>query len=335
MTKYTNKKIDAGIIGSGYGNYVILEAINKLNFIKNKTIFGRNKNKIEKLFMSGKVNIADHSIQKFINRNNELLCIATLPNIQYEILKKIKLNKYRYYLLEKPLANNFNNCKKLFKKFKNIKSRVAVDFIFLALKSFQNFKKILKNKNIKQVRIKWHFNAFHFRKKIINSWKKKPKFGGGIYHFYIIHIIAYINYFFGRILKIENKKEIKNTSNDLCGVKLNLVCKNKLKIYLDFNSNSKKKIHSINVYTSKNNFKLENKSNDYVKNFKIITNKKNKKISKNFLFKKNYKNLDSRVEPVVELIKKLVIKKKPISTIKDAYIASEDLQKIIKKNATN
>ena len=141
MTKYTNKKIDAGIIGTGYGNCSILEAINKVNFIRNKTIFGRDKEKIKKLFKSGKVNIADHSIQKFINRDNQLICIATLPNIQYEFLNKIKLNKYRYYFLEKPIASNYIKSKKLFNKFKKIKSRVAVDFIFLGLKSFQNFKK--------------------------------------------------------------------------------------------------------------------------------------------------------------------------------------------------
>lgn len=253
MTKYTNKKIDAGIIGTGYGNYVILEAINKVNFIRNKTIFGRDKEKIKKLFKSGKVNIADHSIQKFINRDNQLICIATLPNIQYEFLNKIKLNKYRYYFLEKPIASNYIKSKKLFNKFKKIKSRVAVDFIFLGLKSFQNFKKIINKINIKEVKIKWHFNAHHFRKKISGSWKKNSKYGGGIYHFYIIHIIAYINYFFGRISKIENKIEIKNITNELCGVILNLVCKNKIKIHLDFNSNSKDIIHSIEIYTKKKN----------------------------------------------------------------------------------
>ena len=334
MTKYTNKKIDAGIIGTGYGNYVILEAINKISFIRNKTIFGRDKEKIKKLFKLGKVNIADHSIQKFINRDNQLICIATLPDIQYEFLNKIKLNKYRYYFLEKPLASNFIKSKKLFNKFKRIKSKVAVDFIFLGLKSFQNFKKILNKINIKEVKIKWHFNAHHFRKKITRSWKKNSKYGGGIYHFYIIHIIAYINYFFGRISKIENKIEIKNISNELCGVILNLVCKNKIKIHLDFNSNSEDIIHSIEIYTKKKNFKLENKSKDYVKNFKIVTNNRKTKTYKNFPFKNDLKNLDSRVEPVIELIKKLVIEKKPISTIKEGFNASEDLQKIINKNAS-
>ena len=47
------------------------------------------------------------------------------------------------------------------------------------------------------------------------------------------------------------------------------------------------------------------------------------------------RKLDSRVQPVIELLKKLVIEKKPISTIKEGFNASEDLQKIIKKNATN
>ena len=85
----------------------------------------------------------------------------------------------------------------------------------------------------------------------------------------------------------------------------------------------------------KKKFKLQNKSKDYVKNFKIVTNNKKTKIYKNFPFQKDLKNLDSRVEPVIELIKKLVIEKKPISTIREGFNASEDLQKIIKKNVTN
>ena len=89
--------------------------------------------------------------------------------------------------------------------------------------------------------------------------------------------------------KIENKIEIKNITNELwCN--LNLVCKNKIKIHLDFNSNSKDTIHSIEIYTKKK-FKLQNKSKDYVKNFKIVTNNKTKNYKK-FPFKKDLKNLD-------------------------------------------
>ena len=195
--------ISAGIIGTGYGNYVILEALNKSNFISRKIIYGRNKSVLNKILLTKKVNQTYISLKKFLKNELSLICVATTPNIQFKILNEINIKKYNYFFLEKPLANNFKNSKKLYLKFKSIKSRVAIDFMFLGLESFLKFKKIINNKKILQVNIKWHFKAYHYKKNISNSWKKDKRYGGGIYYFFIIHIIAYINFFFGRIKKIE------------------------------------------------------------------------------------------------------------------------------------
>lgn len=324
------KKINAGVIGTGYGNYVILEALNKIRYINQTFIYGRNKLKIKKLSLNKKAQITYTSLKAFLKNDKiSLICLATIPKKQYQILNKIKTNHYNYYFLEKPLADNFKNAKKIYKKFKNIKSRVAVDFMFLGLKSFLDFKKIIKVKKILKVNIKWHFNAHHYKKNISYSWKKQKKLGGGIYLFYIIHTVSYINFLFGRILKVYNKKEIKNNLDEICGVNLSLKCSNKININLDFNSNSSENIHRIEAFTKKTIFKLEKKSDDHVKNFQFFKLNNSKNVLKKITHNKKYLSKDTRVEPVINLLNNLLVKKKPISNILDAFKASSDLQKII------
>lgn len=321
--------ISVGIIGTGYGNYVILEALNKLNFISRKIIYGRNKLVLNKILLRKKVNQTYISLKKFLKNESSLICLATTPNIQFKILNQINIKKYNYFFLEKPLANNFKNSKKIYLKFKNIKSKVAIDFMFLGLESFLKFKKIINNKKILEVNIKWHFKAYHYKKNISNSWKKNKRYGGGIYYFFIIHVIAYINFFFGRIKKVIHKEEMISNSNEISGVILKLICFKNIKINLDFNSNSRQNIHNIEVCTKNNKFKIINKSKNQVKNFKILKLNNLGKIIERISFKHKFPSKDPRVQPVIKLLNNLLIRGKPTSNISDGFNATVDLEKII------
>mgnify|MGYP001182922705 CR=1 FL=1 len=323
------KNINVGIIGTGYGDYVLLEALNKLNFVNQKIIYGRNKSKLKKILSTKRANKITSSLKIFLKNKLSLICIATIPSIQYKILDKININNYKFFFLEKPIANNFCNTKKIYEKFKKIKSKVAVDFMFLGLQPFLEFKKVIKNQKISSVRIKWHFKAYHYKRNILKTWKKNKSQGGGIYFFFLIHVISYINFFFGRIKKIVSKNEILDNMNKISGVNLNLVCGNNLKINLDFNSNAKKNIHKVEVFTQKNIFQVINNTKDHVKNFKILKLNNSKKIKKKILFLHKYPLSDSRVMPVIKLFKDLLLKKKPTSNIYDAFKAALDIEKII------
>ena len=323
-------KINAGVVGTGYGKYVILEALKQLSYVNEKVIYGRNKLEIKKLRNNKIVDKVYFSLKNFLkNKKISLLCLATIPTKQYQVLKIIKKNQFNYMFLEKPLTNRLKHSEEIYKKFKNLKSKIAIDFIFLGLKPFLDFHKLIKKQKILNVKIKWHFKAYHYKNKILNSWKKKPKYGGGIYLFYIVHMIAYLNFFFGRILRIKSKKELKNNLNEIYAVNLSVIYSKNILINIDFNSNSNLNIHKIEVFTKKKIFKLEKKSFDYVKNFKIIILDNFKTILKKKSYKQKYLSKDSRVVPVKNLLDNLILKKKPTSTISDAFKVSKDLQKII------
>jgi predicted dehydrogenase len=324
------KTLNAGIVGTGFGSYVLLEALNQINFVKDKIILGRSKNKLENIKKKQQVNKIFESEKKFLKEKLSLICLATLPIKQFNLLKKIRKYKYTYYFLEKPLANNLKNTKFIFNKFKNLKTRIAIDFIFLALNSFLKFKKLIKKKKINRIKIKWSFYAYHYKKNIKDSWKKNQKYGGGIYYYYIIHSISYIHFLFGKIISVKKKKEFKDISGTAFAVKLELILEGDIHLSLSFNSKSTKNIHSIEVCAQKNIYKLVNTSKDFVKNFKIFKlDKKSKVLCDDFSFKINQK-IDSRVLPVKKLILKL-LDKKPISNLDDALQATEDLQKILLK----
>lgn len=329
--------INAGIIGTGYGRYVILEALKKIKYINKIFINGRNQSLVESLYKTGQVSDTSSSLDNFLKKKDiSLLCIATVPLRQFQILNRLKKNQYNFFFLEKPIANNHKNIIKIYRKFKSIKERVVVDFIFLSLNSFITFKSLIKNKKIKNVNIKWHFKAHHYENNIKNTWKKKTKLGGGIYYFYLIHVISYINYFFGRVRYVIKKNEVLVNSRNTCGVFLELKCSKDLNINIDFNSNSNQNIHEIEVITERRTFKLEKKSKDYVNNFLITKFDSHKKPLKKITFKKNYTKKDTRIEPVKNILNNLLKNKRPVSSIHDAYLASNDLEKIVKaKNEKN
>ena len=89
------KKINAAIIGSGYGYYVIYKAIKRLNNISTIYVYGRSIKKIKSIFKDKKI-IFYNSWKKMLVENEiNLLAIATIPTLQTEILlsKEIKKKK--------------------------------------------------------------------------------------------------------------------------------------------------------------------------------------------------------------------------------------------------
>ncbi len=60
--------INAGIIGTGYGRYVILESIKKIKYINKIFINGRNQSLIKKLQKTGQVNEAYSSLNFFFKK---------------------------------------------------------------------------------------------------------------------------------------------------------------------------------------------------------------------------------------------------------------------------
>jgi len=326
------KKINAAVVGSGFGDYVIIKALKKFSNIEVNHLFSRNKQKLKKIALRENIPNFYSNYKKINCINADLLCIATTPYNQYKILKNLKNKKIKYLFIEKPPSHDLKSFIELYKKFKKKKifKKILVDFIFLKLEPFLKFKEFVSKKKIIKVNVKWHFKAYHFKNKI-NTWKTDIKHGGGIYYFYLIHVISYINFFFGTIDKIKSKKEKKN--KHIYGCQIELQLKNGIKVSLDFNSNSNKSrnIHSINVLTKKSSLLLRNTSKDFVNGFKISTKNNNKKKPRLLKFKIiNIKNQDNRILPVYLFVQELIKNRRNYPNFVDALKAMKDIDKCVK-----
>ena len=322
------KKINTAIIGSGYGYYVIYKALLRIKGIDVIAVCSRNQSKLKKIFMYDKKIIFFRSWkQMFKEKKIDMVAIATVPSIQSKILlsNEIQSSKIKYFFIEKPIAENLNNSYKIYKKYKN-KKNFLVDFTFLATNIFQKYKKILKKKKFfDKINIKWKFCAHHNQNKI-HTWKTNPRIGGGIVNFYLIHLLNYLDFFFGnyKILKILNKS--KNS------ISFEVFSQKYKKIKIDFDCNYKNNpIHEIKIKSHNSDLILQNKTLQYFKNFRIIYKEKQKTriilSNKNFLKKSEN---DYRIFPVLKYIKSLIVKKK-INNLEEAFKSSKYASQLLKK----
>lgn len=322
------KKINVAIIGSGYGYYVIYKALLRIKNINVVAVCSRNQNKLKNIFRNNNNIEFFNSWKKMLNKKKiDMLAIATVPSIQSKILLSNELKNYniKYFFIEKPIAENLNNSHKIYKRFKS-KKNFLVDFTFLATDIFQKYKNIINKKNIKfsKINIQWKFLAYH-NKYQIKTWKTNLKLGGGIVSFYLIHLLNYLEFFFGeyKISKILNRNQ-NVLFFEVFSKKFN-------KINIEFDCNYKNKpIHKIEMKTKNSNLILQNKSNQYFKNFKII-DKNYKKIKiinqKENILKKNED--DYRIFPVYKYLISL-IKKRKINNLKKGFISSKYAEQLLK-----
>lgn len=321
------KKINAAIIGSGYGYYVIYKAIKRLNNISTIYVYGRSIKKIKSIFKDKKI-IFYNSWKKMLVENEiNLLAIATIPTLQTEILlsKEIKKKKIDFFFVEKPLAENYEKAKKIFSLYKDKKDFV-VDFTFLETDIFKVYLKLIKKKIklINNVKISWKFKS-HYNKYKYTTWKKSKKKGGGIIYFYIIHLLNYLYFFFG------NYKIIKVNCINKDKIYFEAMFQKSKKIIIEFDSNfNKKPIHKIQSLGNNLSISMQNNSHEYFKNFRIIVVKYGKK--KIYLQKKNklIKDEDDyRIFPVLNFIRKL-FKKERCNNLKEALLTSKNAEKLIR-----
>lgn len=306
------------LYGSNFGFKSHFFSLKKLKF-KDVYIYSPNVKK-KKINLNKKFIIKEKQILK---QDFELISIATPPAIQKKIIYKSIINRGKYLFLEKPLAENYLESKKIFNFFKKKHCRYFINFIFPNIVNFQNFKKILKNKVLTKARYTWKFKQGYF-KNSIPTWKINNNKGGGLVNFYLIHVIFNLLELVGPFKIQKIKYDRKKITTKLY---LTLLTFNNISIDIDIDINSENNVHSIFFENAKNTFKLSNISKDWVKNFKILIN--NKEIKMN-----NYKP-QGREELTLINFKKLISNK----NLKKNYLNFElvhkycdKVNKFIKKN---
>ncbi len=219
------------ILGSGYGLYGYLPSIYKIS----KKIFLDIKYKKKIKFIDNFKKIEWYNNMENILSKINYVVIAKRPNDQFKLVEYIhKKNKTVNFFLEKPLAATPSKAKELLFFLKRKKILFKVGFIFSYLKWYDL---IFKNFNYEKskILIEWNFKY----NKNNNSWKKKPRMGGGIIAYYGIHFI--------KIFSDLNFKEIKENILEKYTWRYVVSDKNSNLIKLIININSKKEKFIIRI----------------------------------------------------------------------------------------
>lgn len=280
------------IFGSNFGFNVHYNCLKKIFKFNEIAICSPNINK-KKIAVTKKY--SDFNLA-LIN-NYKFISISTPPKIQNKICDFIlkKKKKPEFLILEKPLTQNFKETSKLLQRLNKKQIKFIVNFIYVNIEEFIEFKKIINKNEIKNFTYEWNFKQGYFLNKK-KTWKISDKDGGGLVNYYLIHIFYNLLFFFKNIKLLKVVLIRKNKIITQCKIKLSTDRTFKIKILMNINAN--KSLHSVRFTTKKSKFELLNQSKDWVNGFKIKKNNKSlirnfKKVDRYMLTHKNYINLSS------------------------------------------
>ena len=271
---FKKKYYNALIIGSNFGYNSHFKALKKINIFNIDISSPNIKNK----------NIKNNKIRKFINYKDALkknqyhiITCAVPTNIQEKIIKYIidKKITVKYLFFEKLYSTDVKFLNRSFKYFIKKNILINLNFIFPKLTHWKTLVKLLKNENVKFVKYRWLFKQAFFTN-LQKTWKIDPKKGGGLYFYYLIHLIYNLITLFKKIEILDLIKSSNNKYKLIDYLSIKLLCGKKIPCEIEICNNSPNNIHQLKIETEKNIIELISKSKDWTNKFMIKKNMKNK-----------------------------------------------------------
>lgn len=277
----SKKKINIGIIGSGFGVYGLIPAFAHTPGCKVVAYAGNLSERALGTCLKYAV-LNKYSLWKDMIDSTDLdaVAIAVKPSAQYEIAM-YALQKGLHVFAEKPLTSTYLEAENLYSEAIKRKCKTAVDFIFPEIPEFEALKKYMQtNKvgSINSVNLEWDFLSYDIKNKK-KSWKTNAKEGGGALAFYFSHSLFYLEWLLGKISINSSKLTYSNeslggaevgvditfTTKELGKGKAHILCNNKV--------NSK---HILKITGSEGSLLLQNTTESFP-NFRLYFYNTNKK----------------------------------------------------------
>jgi len=329
--------LKVGIVGSGFGLYGLLPAFASTENCKVVSICGKKTERLVSYCKSvGLKNIYTDWKEMLNNEKLDIIAIAVIPGVQYEIAK-MAIEKGINIFAEKPIALNYKQAKELLLLANKKKIIHTIDFIFPEIESWQKVKHLLDDKvfgKLEYISVNWDFLSYDIKNKI-SSWKTDVKKGGGALSFYFSHSLYYLEYYAGEILKVKSLFSYSKDSINGGETRADMILKfkNGINGFAHICCNNKILTrHQLTFQCERGTIILENE-NSVVDGFKIITYRedgKEKLIKLKSIADK--KNVDSRARIVRKLASRFVDScingKQIIPSFKDGVRVQKLIEKI-------
>jgi predicted dehydrogenase len=293
--------VKIAIIGSGFGLYGLLPAFDSIKDCNVVSICGKNSKRMENVCKKYNLNMYENWKKMIKKEKPDAIAVAVIPENQHNIVK-IALENNIAVFAEKPLTTSFQNSLELFRIATKKKLPNMVDFLFPEISEWKEAKKKIDEKDIGKitsVNVNWSFLSYDLKNEI-NSWKTNVSQGGGALSFYFSHVFYYLEFFLGKIKKLEcnllqSGKKINDGETD---VKMKIIFENGCNgtIHLDIRNEGKQN-HSLEFFSKEGSMTLFNSGEDFFNDFQLKFNLKNKETFFKKLRKDQKNNTeDSRVK---------------------------------------
>tara|TARA_B100000965_G_scaffold254574_1_gene214320 strand:- start:364 stop:1461 length:1098 start_codon:yes stop_codon:yes gene_type:complete len=316
----SNKLINIGIAGYGFGRKVHLTALRESLTLNPLYFYHPNKEKCSDIEKETDLMCFSKWDELINDKKIDGVIIATPPEFRYKLAKEALSNR-KHILLEKPVALKCKEIKELQVLALKNNLSVCVDFEYRGVPLFLQTKKILNDYllgEIYLIKLDWLMGSRADPDREWNWYSLKDK-GGGVIGALGTHAFDMLNWFFGEIKKVNGKlsTSIKNrpntisgkncevTSEDVClaNIEINNFKQTATPCQVSLSSVSKGgRGFSLEVYGSKGSlFLTSNNQKDYVHGFNltIVDNLNNvKAISADARFEFDKTWSDGRIAPV-------------------------------------
>lgn len=173
------KKINVGIIGTGFIGAAHIEAIRRLGFVEVIALAESNKQLAEKKAKELNIPIAYDDINKLLdNPSIQVVHNCTPNNIHFEINKKIILSG-KHVFSEKPLCLTVEEADELVKLADQYKVVTGVGFVYRNFAMIQQAAEMVRNQEIGQIfSVNGHYLQDWMMFDTDYNWRVDPTIGG-------------------------------------------------------------------------------------------------------------------------------------------------------------
>ncbi len=200
-----NTKLRVGIVGAGFGQNVHLPAFRLLANCDVVALQASSSEKTKMLAQKYELPEVYGSWQEMLrNAHLDILSIATLPDLQIEILQAALQKKGLRIFAEKPLGTRLAQILKLDTIFTDINPKFFIDFEFLQLPTWRRAYQMMRDRKIgnpQKIDVVWKMMTYANRHHL-DSWKTSTTKGGGALSAFGSHVFYYLEVFMGPIAEL-------------------------------------------------------------------------------------------------------------------------------------
>jgi len=197
-------KTRVAVVGSGFGLYGLLPAFQRIPGCEAAGLCGRSSERLERYCQETGVPVYHDWRVMLEECRPEAIAVAVIPRHQPEILSWA-MERGIAVFAEKPLAVNVAQARELLQQARAKKVAHTVDFLFPEIPEWGRAQELLEAGAIGRVRrwrANWRFLGHEIKNKI-EGWRTRPEEGGGALSFYFSHVFYSLEFFLGRIRRLQ------------------------------------------------------------------------------------------------------------------------------------